>query len=84
MRVCLRKSDNYLIEMQSDATPGTLIQNAIIAGYTETDIEEREVTPEEWQAILATQQPPPPGPPSERERIDALELAMLAMMDFSL
>ena len=34
--------------MQSDAREGTLIQNALSAGYAVDDIEEREITEEEW------------------------------------
>ena len=48
MRICIQKSTGKLIEMQSDATEGTLIQNAVDAGFPLDDIEEREITPEEW------------------------------------
>ena len=51
MRVCLEKSTGKLVEMQSDPRQGTLIQNAINAGYTQADVEEKEVTADEWAAI---------------------------------
>lgn len=48
MRICIQKSTGKLIEMQSDATEGTLIQNALNAGFSLDDIEEREITEAEW------------------------------------
>ena len=54
MRICETKSGK-LIEMQSDAREGTLIANAASAGYSPDEVMEREVTPEEWQDILAAQ-----------------------------
>ena len=51
MRVCLEKSTGKLIEMQSDPSHGTLIQNALKVGYLEADIEEKEVTADEWSVI---------------------------------
>jgi len=48
MRICIQKLTGKLIEMQSDATEGTLIQNALSAGFSPDDIEEREITEEEW------------------------------------
>lgn len=79
MRICLEKTTGKLIEMQSNATEGTLIQNAVNAGFAETDIEELEVTEAEWQVILDAQ-PKLELPPSDRERLEALELAMLDMI----
>jgi len=51
MRVCLEKSTGQLLEMQSAATEGTLIRNALRAGRLEADIEEKEVTADEWSVI---------------------------------
>ena len=48
MRICIQKSTGKLIEMQSAATEGTLIQNALSAGFSPDDIEEREITEAEW------------------------------------
>jgi len=48
MRICIQKSTGKLIEMQSDATEGTLIKNALSAGFLPDDIEEREITEAEW------------------------------------
>jgi hypothetical protein len=52
MLICIVKATNQIIEMQSCATLGTLIGNAIAQGYNTEDIEEREVTPEEYKAAL--------------------------------
>ena len=53
MRICVRKSDKRIIEMQSDATEGTLIRNAISGGYSEADIEERAVDEAGYEAAKA-------------------------------
>lgn len=43
MRICVLKATKQILEMQSRAVEGTLIQNAIKAGYTAEQIEERVV-----------------------------------------
>ena len=68
MRICIDKSGK-LIEMQSDATEGTLIQNALNTGHEKEGIEEREVTAAEWRDIFDAL--PKPEPP--RDRIAAVE-----------
>lgn len=50
MRICIYKPTKRIIEMQSHATEGTLIQNALNAGYTLADIEEKVVTEAEYEA----------------------------------
>lgn len=51
-RICIEKSTGKLIEFQSGkADLGTLIQNAINAGYDENDIEEK-YTDDDYQAAL--------------------------------
>ena len=55
MRVCLLKANNRILEMQSHAREGTLISNALLAGFALADIEEREVTPAEYAALVALQ-----------------------------
>ncbi len=72
MKICTRKSDGKLIEMQSDATHGTLIKNAVTAGYNADDVEEREITPEEYAALTA---------PSASETRRAEIIAELASID---
>lgn len=52
MIICVLKSTNRILEMQSDAKAGTLIQNAIAQGYKETDIIEKEVTAVEYKDAL--------------------------------
>jgi hypothetical protein len=51
MRICTTK-DGKLIEMQSEATKGTLTKNALNAGYKIGDIEEKEVSESEWSSII--------------------------------
>src|SRR5258708_5628058 len=52
MRICILKATGKLLEMQSDATEGTLIQNAVNAGFAAADIEERVVTPEQYAILI--------------------------------
>jgi hypothetical protein len=52
MLICVVKATNRIIEMQSGATAGTLLKNAIAQGYNEKDIIEKEVTPLEYQEAL--------------------------------
>ncbi len=55
-RVCLEKTTGKLIEYQSgDAPLGTLIQNAVNAGYKKEDVIEKNVTPAEWEVIRQAQ-----------------------------
>lgn len=80
MRVCLEKTTGKLIEMQSDATEGTLIQNAMNAGYSAVDIEVKEVTEAEWQAIFDAQPKPEPQPTDVDYLIDLdYRLSMLEL-----
>jgi hypothetical protein len=59
-RVCIEKATGKLIEMQSgEAELGVLTQNAVNAGYSEADIEEKIVTAEEYAVILEAQKPVP-------------------------
>jgi hypothetical protein len=53
MRICMQRSTGKLIEMQSLATAGTLIENARRAGYDQEDLDEHEGTPEELHRLLA-------------------------------
>ena len=48
MRICRDRSTHRLIEMQSDATPGTLIANAMGSGIDPSTMEEVEMTHEEY------------------------------------
>ena len=75
MRICVVKATGKIIEMQSDATAGTLIGNAVSAGYFLADIEEQEVTPAAYAAMVAAQ------PKSANEIVDALIGAVDAFMD---
>ena len=53
MRICIHKATKHILEMQSAATAGTLIQNAINGGYAEADVEEREVDDAGYAAAKA-------------------------------
>lgn len=80
MRVCIKKADGKLIEMQSHATAGTLIQNAINTGYAEADIEEKEVTQAEYKAILDAI----PKEPQPKSQIEILQETIDMLIIFSL
>ena len=54
MRICTQKSTGRFLEMQSDATEGTLIQNAINGGFDVSDLEEKTITEEEFKPITLT------------------------------
>lgn len=49
--MCIKKESGKLLEMQSRATPGTLIKNAKSRGYTESEVEEKVVTYEEYVVL---------------------------------
>ncbi len=50
MRISIEKSTSKVIEMQSNATAGTLIKNAVSAGYHANDVEERVITQAQWES----------------------------------
>ena len=54
-RASFETSTGKLLEYQSRATAGTLTQNALRAGYTESQIEERDLSEDEWQAVYEDQ-----------------------------
>jgi hypothetical protein len=53
MRICTLRATGELLEAQALADEGTLIQNAINAGYTAEQVEEREATGAEVAALVA-------------------------------
>ncbi len=53
MKICIHRASKRIIEMQSDATEGTLIRNAVNGGYKAKDIEEREVDQAGYANALA-------------------------------
>lgn len=53
MRICIYLPTNKVLEMQTLATAGTLIRNALNAGYAANEIEEREVDDAGYAAIMA-------------------------------
>ena len=76
MRICKEKSTGKILEMQSYATEGTLVQNAVNAGYVAEDVEEKIITNAEWATLNAPSQ----------EEIDAQVAteARLAVLDSKL
>jgi len=52
MIVTLRKEDNSLFEMQSRGDEKTMRKNAKAAGLKDKDIIIKEVSKEEWEAIV--------------------------------
>lgn len=62
MRITINKSDNRIIEMQSDASPGTLLANAISAGYSADNIEEQEIDENTYKALINAQPETAPAP----------------------
>ena len=49
-RICTKKSDGSLVEYQSGkARLGTLIENAVSAGYNKDEVEEKYITDKEWE-----------------------------------
>lgn len=71
MRIAIDKKTGVILEMQSDATEGTLLKNAQDAGFSE--VEEREVTPEEYKAAMLIQEPPAKPPVTAEALLVALE-----------
>ena len=51
MRICTQKSTGRFLEMQSVASEGTLIQNAVNAGFDSEDLEEKIITEEKFKTI---------------------------------
>jgi hypothetical protein len=74
MRICIHKPTGRVLEMQSDASEGTLLANAVAAGHKKKDLEEREATLAQYHEMLAAQ----PASAAERRaearrKIEALE-----------
>jgi|TARA_R110002020_G_scaffold54812_2_gene152522 hypothetical protein len=62
MIVCFEKSTGRPLEMQSNSRPGTLISNAVNAGFLKGQVEERDITSSEWETLMAEWDPPRPNP----------------------
>lgn len=74
MRISVQKSTGLLIEMQSLATEGTLLKNAVAMGYAANDIEERVSSDQEYKVLVAAQTPPAKSQePTVTELITALK-----------
>ena len=59
MRVCIERSSGKMIESQSGVAPyGTLVANAIGAGYAAEDVEEKVVTQDAYDALWLATIPP--------------------------
>src|SRR3990167_8127982 len=77
MRICTRVSTGKIIEMQSDATAGTLIANAVAQGIAANDLLEEVVTSAEYRARMAIQNPPPA--PIDYSNSDNLDKTLKAL-----
>lgn len=54
VRVCVRKSNNEILEMQShDAELGTLKNNLVNNGFNGDELEEKKLNPEQLDELLA-------------------------------
>jgi hypothetical protein len=67
MRISIQKSTGQFLEMQTDATPGTLIKNAVNSGIDENDVLEKEISESEFQILISKR------PLSPKERIKKIE-----------
>jgi hypothetical protein len=79
MRICIHKATKHILEMQSHATEGTLISNAINAGYLLADIEEKVVTEAEYEAAKLAD-PVEQASKIEREETATVESLIQAKM----
>ena len=74
MRICTRISTGKIIEMQSSATAGTLIANAVAHGIAADDLLEEVVTPADYKARMDIQEPPPAPPTADELEIEVQQL----------
>ena len=51
-KICIVKSTGELLQSQNASTSGTMIKNAIDAGYDIADLEEKEVTDEVLEQLI--------------------------------
>lgn len=52
---CIQISTSRALEFQSDATPGTLILNAVAAGFAEADVQEVAMDIETFMGLVPKQ-----------------------------
>lgn len=76
MKYCVIKDTVKVID-GSENPADVMLQNAQNAGFPEWEVE--ILTEEEYLARVEAE-PKPPQPPTEGERLEALELAMLDMV----
>ena len=77
MRYCVLKNTTTIIDDFEGNSVETMLQNAQNAGFAESEVE--VLTEEEYQARLENE-PKSPQPPSEKERLEALEQSMLEIV----
>ena len=65
MLICIQISTGKILEMQSDATAGTLLANAKIAfpNIAASDLQEQTVTPAQYATMMASAPNAPPPQP---------------------
>lgn len=76
IKYCVIKNTTKVIDGSNNSAE-IMIQNAENAGYTVAEIE--ILTEEEFGARVEAE-PKPPQTPTDKERLEALELAMLEMV----
>jgi hypothetical protein len=74
MIICLQISTGLILEMQSDASDGTLIKNCIGYGFDEKDLREQDVTQDDYKNMTLIQTPPRAQKP---DRISILQSALI-------
>lgn len=53
MKACFQVSTGKFLEAQSDPNSGTMIANAILAGYPKDDLIEREISADDFAKLIA-------------------------------
>jgi len=79
MRVCILKSTGAMVESQEFATEGTLINN-MKQYYSESDLEEKEVNAEDYEALKLAL-PAPITQPTEIEVLKQNQELMKKALD---
>lgn len=76
-RIAVDRDTGALIEYQSHATPGTLIQNAVASGRDASTVVEREISEAEWHTTYQTQVVQPAKQRAkEQERQSVVEIPL--------
>jgi hypothetical protein len=66
MYVCIQKSTGKMVDSNSTCDK-SLIKNAIGYGYEESDLEAKEISTAEWEALIAEANQPTPQEAAKKE-----------------